>query len=416
LLPFARTLRVYRPESQLSRGAEASGWELVLDGARVVFVLSPELYRGFSGDGGVRRDLAQADDEVVDAMPEHLQGEPEIEPTAVAEKLSCPRGALTLEDDPHDADVVLRGSARGLAAGSDVVAASVSFRGRRVCFSVRFRGRPLRGSERIDLRLLSTPSNPSQRREAIFLVDHDFPTADGLHGWPPPARVGVKGNTLSVSFALPSSFPVGGGKVAQLGVTISTTVGLPTGTSYPADRAEAGRTPEKAAAAAANAARASQQNRLAASWAPARVRFGGGRVRCRGKAVSATDRASDVTFQSAQATTGSRALLKAVTDIRSAAVAVSGRHVCFAVSFARQPFGRRQRRFGLELGPVVADEAVRQAIAHGERGVLRAGAAPAPGRTRLGMARLNRYRRCRRPSSGTAGWPASDPRTRTGIL
>src|SRR5919199_2241104 len=49
LLPFARALRVYGPEpAGGARGAEPSAWELVLDGARAVFVLSPELYSGFS--------------------------------------------------------------------------------------------------------------------------------------------------------------------------------------------------------------------------------------------------------------------------------------------------------------------------------------------------------------------------------
>src|SRR5207237_3589931 len=57
LLPFARTLRVYGPEPQRPRGAEPSAWELLLDGARAVFVVSPELYRGFSGEGGILRDL-----------------------------------------------------------------------------------------------------------------------------------------------------------------------------------------------------------------------------------------------------------------------------------------------------------------------------------------------------------------------
>jgi hypothetical protein len=87
LLPFARELRVYGPPPQTSRGAEPSAWELVLDGARVVFVLSPELYRGFSGEGGVLRDLAHADEEAVDAIAEHLHGEPEINATAVADEL-----------------------------------------------------------------------------------------------------------------------------------------------------------------------------------------------------------------------------------------------------------------------------------------------------------------------------------------
>jgi hypothetical protein len=39
-----------------------------------------------------------------------------------------------------------------------------------------------------------------------------------------------------------------------------------------------------------------------------------------------------------------------MSDIRDATVAMAGRHVCLTVSFAKQPFGRRQRRFGLQLG------------------------------------------------------------------
>jgi hypothetical protein len=94
LLPSARELRVYGPQPSRPRGTEASAWELVLDGARLVFVLSPELFRGFSGEGGVLRDLAHADEEAVDAVAEQLQGEPEIEPSAVAEELGLPRPAV----------------------------------------------------------------------------------------------------------------------------------------------------------------------------------------------------------------------------------------------------------------------------------------------------------------------------------
>jgi hypothetical protein len=94
LLPFARALRVYGPEASGPRGAELSAWELVLDGARVVFVVSPELFRGVSGEGGVLRNLAEADDEAVDAVADHLHGEPAIEPTALAEELDLPRTKL----------------------------------------------------------------------------------------------------------------------------------------------------------------------------------------------------------------------------------------------------------------------------------------------------------------------------------
>jgi hypothetical protein len=85
LLPFARALRVYGPVPSEPRGVEPSAWELVLDGARVVFVLSPERFRGFSGEGGVLPALAAADESAVDSIADLLHGEPEIDPSAVAE-------------------------------------------------------------------------------------------------------------------------------------------------------------------------------------------------------------------------------------------------------------------------------------------------------------------------------------------
>ena len=85
LLPFARSLRVYGPPPTSPRVAEPSAWELVLNGGRVVFVLSPELFRGFSGEGGVLSALAAADDAAVEAVADLLHGEPAIDSAAVAE-------------------------------------------------------------------------------------------------------------------------------------------------------------------------------------------------------------------------------------------------------------------------------------------------------------------------------------------
>jgi SWIM zinc finger len=85
LLPFARSLRVYGPLPTSPRVAEPSAWELVLNGGRVVFVISPELFRGFSGEGGVLSALAAADDAAVEAVAELLHGEPAIDSAAVAE-------------------------------------------------------------------------------------------------------------------------------------------------------------------------------------------------------------------------------------------------------------------------------------------------------------------------------------------
>ena len=76
LLPFTRVLRVYGPAPTRDRAAEPGAWELELDGARLVFGLSPELFRGFSGEGGVLADLAGADETVVEEVAETLHGEP----------------------------------------------------------------------------------------------------------------------------------------------------------------------------------------------------------------------------------------------------------------------------------------------------------------------------------------------------
>jgi SWIM zinc finger len=94
LIPFANSLRAYGPEPERDRAAEPSAWELVLDGARVVFTLSPELFRGFSGEGGVLPDLTLADDETVDAVADQLHGEPEIDSAAVAADLGVDRPAV----------------------------------------------------------------------------------------------------------------------------------------------------------------------------------------------------------------------------------------------------------------------------------------------------------------------------------
>jgi hypothetical protein len=69
-------------------------WELHLDGARAFFALSPELFRGFSGEGGVLSDLALADEEAVDAVAETLHGEPAIDTEAVARDAGLERTAV----------------------------------------------------------------------------------------------------------------------------------------------------------------------------------------------------------------------------------------------------------------------------------------------------------------------------------
>lgn len=63
LLRFASRLRIYGIDAGTFDGPAASAWELVLQDARFTVVLSPEVSRGFSGEGGLLFDLASSDSE-----------------------------------------------------------------------------------------------------------------------------------------------------------------------------------------------------------------------------------------------------------------------------------------------------------------------------------------------------------------
>jgi hypothetical protein len=114
-------------------------------------------------------------------------------------------------------------------------------------------------------------------------------------------------------------------------------------------REELERAKRRAKEAEARAARqaAAEGAREKAAWAAALVRFHPGSVACHGRQVRVADAATDVLVQGPASAHES---LRAAADIRSARLAISGRHVCFSVAFASQPFGTRQRRFGVQLG------------------------------------------------------------------
>jgi hypothetical protein len=106
LLPFARALRAYGPVGGDGRGAEPSAWELELDSARVVFAVSPELFRGFSGEGAVLSDLTNVDDAAVDSVADALHGEPAVDPAQLADDTGLARPAV------HSALVALGAAGR----------------------------------------------------------------------------------------------------------------------------------------------------------------------------------------------------------------------------------------------------------------------------------------------------------------
>ncbi|MCP2344712.1 SWIM zinc finger family protein [Nonomuraea roseoviolacea] len=98
LLRFAKSLKVYGPAA--GDGPLSSAWELELPGMRYTLALSPERWRGFSGEGAVLADLAteeaEADADVVGML---LNFEPEVEIGLLADRAGLPvdrvRAALT---------------------------------------------------------------------------------------------------------------------------------------------------------------------------------------------------------------------------------------------------------------------------------------------------------------------------------
>ncbi|MFC4062845.1 SWIM zinc finger family protein [Planomonospora corallina] len=78
LLRFARKLRVYGPA--VTGETASSAWELELPGMRYTLVLSPQTWRGFSGEGAVLDDLAGQDAEAdADVVGMLLNFEPTVE-------------------------------------------------------------------------------------------------------------------------------------------------------------------------------------------------------------------------------------------------------------------------------------------------------------------------------------------------
>jgi hypothetical protein len=92
LLPYAKAVRMYGPAVTTNSMPCASAWELQLAGMRMVVVLSPELGRGFSGEGAVLDFLAgdqvAQDAELLGAL---LAFEPRVDLDLLAERSGLSR-------------------------------------------------------------------------------------------------------------------------------------------------------------------------------------------------------------------------------------------------------------------------------------------------------------------------------------
>lgn len=81
---YSRGLTVYAPPVRLrANGTEVlrpSGWVVDLEHARLTLIISPELYRGFSGEGSVLDALVSARDDALDVLSASLEGQANIDP------------------------------------------------------------------------------------------------------------------------------------------------------------------------------------------------------------------------------------------------------------------------------------------------------------------------------------------------
>ena len=94
LLRFARSLRGYAAPHD-AHGATGL-WELELDDARLVLVLSPESSRGFSGEGGVLWDLANEEStDDADLVSALLAFEPRIDIPRLSADAGLPEDRIT---------------------------------------------------------------------------------------------------------------------------------------------------------------------------------------------------------------------------------------------------------------------------------------------------------------------------------
>lgn len=152
LLRWARALRVYAPESH-DASPQASGWELVLRSARLTLTVSPEVPRGFSGEGAVLADLVAAEGRDADAVLEQLAWTPGADVATLGFALGWQKDrvmrALTLlgtsgrvgfdaaertffhRELPYDATAVARRNPRLVGAQRLVAAGAVTIEGNR---------------------------------------------------------------------------------------------------------------------------------------------------------------------------------------------------------------------------------------------------------------------------------------------
>jgi hypothetical protein len=92
---LVQRVRVYGPDVTASTQGAIGVWEFELPGARLSLMLSPEPYRGFSGEGAVIAALSQARSDDAQTLASLLAWEPAIDPVSLAAEAQLPHERVT---------------------------------------------------------------------------------------------------------------------------------------------------------------------------------------------------------------------------------------------------------------------------------------------------------------------------------
>jgi SWIM zinc finger len=87
---LVQTVRIYGPKVDADSKGAISAWEFFLPGARLVLMLSPEPWRGFSGEGALLHALSRADTDDAHTINSLLAWEAAIDQAALVQETGLP--------------------------------------------------------------------------------------------------------------------------------------------------------------------------------------------------------------------------------------------------------------------------------------------------------------------------------------
>lgn len=91
---LVQAVSIYSPPVEATTQAAISAWEFQLPGARLTLMLSPEPYRGFSGEGAMLQAIGQAERADAQTLASLLAWEAHIDEAALADEMGVPQSRI----------------------------------------------------------------------------------------------------------------------------------------------------------------------------------------------------------------------------------------------------------------------------------------------------------------------------------